>query len=116
MVLLKQKLWIDLKFNTKLLEPLIKNQGVISIISIFNKFFSDTNVTTSIFASIYLLKSTIEMSQQCEKFVPSYLKKHNRGNDAFLVASLYLTLNRFHTFLWRFYCWLWTSKSRLGLK
>ena len=31
MVLLKQKLWIDLKFNTKLLEPLIKNQGVISI-------------------------------------------------------------------------------------
>ena len=29
MVLLKQKLWIDLKF--KLLQPLIKNQGVISI-------------------------------------------------------------------------------------
>ena len=68
----------------------------VCVISIFNKFFSDTNVTTSIFASIYLLKSTIEMSQQCEKFVPSYLKKHNCGNDAFLVASLYLTLNRFH--------------------
>ena len=31
MVLLKQKLWIDLKFNTKLLEPLTKNQDVISI-------------------------------------------------------------------------------------
>ena len=45
----------------------------VCVISIFNKFFSDTNVTISILASIYLLKSTIEMSQQCEKFVPSNL-------------------------------------------
>ena len=28
--------------------------------------------------------------------------------------SLYLTLNRFHTLFWCFYCWLWTSKCRLS--
>ena len=28
--------------------------------------------------------------------------------------SLLLTLNSFHTLLWRFYCWLWPSKCRLG--
>ena len=27
--------------------------------------------------------------------------------------SLLLTLNRFHTLFWCFYCWLWTSKFRL---
>ena len=29
--------------------------------------------------------------------------------------SLLLTLNRFHTLLWYFYCWLWASKCQLGV-
>ena len=29
--------------------------------------------------------------------------------------SLLLTMNRFHTLFWFFYCWLWTSKYRLGI-
>ena len=31
-----------------------------------------------------------------------------------ILMSLLLTLNRFHTLLCCFYCWLWTSKCRLG--
>ena len=31
------------------------------------------------------------------------------------MASLLLTLNRFHTFFWCFHCWLWTSKWRPSL-
>ena len=27
-----------------------------------------------------------------------------------VLLSLWLTLNRFHTFFYSFYCWLWTSK------
>ena len=30
-----------------------------------------------------------------------------------ILASLFLSLNRFQTFLWCFNCWLWTSKCRL---
>ena len=33
--------------------------------------------------------------------------------DVVLMFSL-LTLNRFHTLIWCFRCWLWTSKCRLG--
>ena len=31
-----------------------------------------------------------------------------------VLVSLLLTLNRFHALFWCFYCWLWTSKFRLG--
>ena len=37
----------------------------------------------------------------------------NDVNDA-LLASLLLTLNRFHTLRCYFHCWLWTSKCQLG--
>ena len=41
-------------------------------------------------------------------------KVNNKGNvkDVVLVPWL-LTLNIFHTFLWHFYCWTWTSKCFL---
>ena len=41
-------------------------------------------------------------------------KINNEVTDVALV-SLLITLNRFYTLFWCFYCWLWTSKCRLGL-
>ena len=37
------------------------------------------------------------------------------SND-FILVSLLLTLNRFHTLFWCFHYWFWTSKSWLGGK
>ena len=31
-----------------------------------------------------------------------------------ILASLLLTLSRFHTLFWCFHCWLWTNKCQLG--
>ena len=42
--------------------------------------------------------------------------KDTRQNDVddVVLLSLLLTWNRFHTLIWCFYCWLWTSKCQLG--
>lgn len=37
----------------------------------------------------------------------------NHGNDVVL-ASLFLTFDKFHTFSWCFHCWIWVIKCRLG--
>ena len=39
---------------------------------------------------------------------------NNKDTRTTSMASLLLTLNIFRTLFWYFYCWLWTSKCRLG--
>ena len=51
----------------------------------------------------------------------TYLFKANNGNTRTMreicsnLVSLLLTLNRFHTFFWCFYCWTWTSNCLLSM-
>ena len=63
---------------------------------------------------IYLLKvnnrNTRTMREICSKLT---IKIPEWRQWRFLV-SLLLTLNRFHTLFWCFYCWLKTSNCRLG--
>ena len=65
--------------------------------------------------SIYLLKfnsgNIRAMCKICSKLT---IKTPNDITDVVLV-SLFLTLNRLHTLLWCFHCWLWTNESRLDL-
>ena len=60
-----------------------------------------------IFLDIYLFKvnnrNTRTMCEICSKLT---IKTP--------IKSLLLTLNRFHSFLCCFYCWLWTSACQLG--
>ena len=58
-------------------------------------------------------------SNKTKKILP---KLHKLSSIAFIRKALYLlnvsnkdiSLNRFHTLFWFFYCWLWTSRYRLG--
>ena len=66
-------------------------------------------------AGIYLFKVSngiiITMCEICSKLTK---KTPERRHNVFL-ASLLLTLNRFHTLLWCLHCWVWVSKYRLGI-
>lgn len=48
----------------------------------------------------------------CEMSSKLTIKDHNNFNEVVLVPSV-LTLNRFHTFVWCFYCPFWVSKCLL---
>ena len=52
----------------------------------------------------------------CSADVPwgSFEKPSTTFAKKVVLVSLLLTLNRFHTLFWFFYCLLWTSKCRLG--
>ena len=71
---------------------------------------------------------TLEIWTVCHLSAGIYLLKVNNKNNVWnlfklnnkdmaigvVLVSLFLTLNGFHTLSWYFYCWLWTSKCRLG--
>ena len=61
------------------------------------------------FLSRHLVKngSTRTLYEICSKLTNSL-----NVNDVVLV-SLLLTLNKFHTLIWCFCCWLWTSQHQL---
>ena len=42
--------------------------------------------------------------------------RHWRRSYCYTDVFLLLTLNIYHTFSKRFYCWLWTSKCKLGVR
>ena len=58
-------------------------------------------------ANVYLFK--VNSSKMC-KICSKLTKKHQYDVIAVALVFLLLTLNIFYTFLYCFYCWLWTSK------
>ena len=67
-------------------------------------------------AGIYLFKvnngSIRTIYEICSKL--TIKTPERRGVIEFVLVSLSLILNRFHTLLWCFHCWFGTSKCRLG--
>ena len=65
-------------------------------------------------AGIYLFevnkRNTGTMCEICSKLTIKITDKTSMGS----LFSLLLTLNKFHTLLWCFCCWIWTSKCLLG--
>ena len=58
---------------------------------------------------------TRETLGQSVKYVQSWQQKHQKEVTDVVLVSLFLTLNRFHTLLWCYHCWLWTNKCQLGI-
>ena len=73
-------------------------------------FVGTSDENARIPADTYVLKvnnwNIKEMCEVCSKITIKI-------PDVVLV-SLPLPLDRFHTFFWRFHCWLWISKCNLG--
>ena len=57
---------------------------------------------------------TLETLDKSVKYVQSKQWKYKNDVNDVVLAFLLLILNIFHTFTWRFYCWLWRIKFYLG--
>ena len=65
------------------------------------------------FAAFTFSKPTIEPLQKSQNL----FRVDNKDTSTTSLTwfwSLLSTLNKFHTLLWCFYCWIWTSKNWLG--
>ena len=72
--------------------------------------FSFCTFSRHFLANIYSFKfNNRSIRKRCEICSKLTIKHQNNVNDAVLVFLL-LTLNIFHTFLYCFFCWIWTSK------
>ena len=73
-------------------------------------FVNSWNFSMHSFSRIYLFKvsngNTRRMYEICSKLTIEALERRHWHHSG--------VLNRFHTLFWCFYCWLWTSKCRLG--
>ena len=95
------------------------NETIISVRYIFFRqtYFRDQmkpkTLKQKVIANLLKVKkrSTRTMSEIGLKLT---IKHQNDVNNVVLVTLL-VPLNRFHTLLWCFYYWLWTSKCRLGI-
>ena len=50
------------------------------------------------------------------KTVQSYEQRHQNHVIDVIMVSISSILNRFHTLYWCFHCWIWKSKSQLGMQ
>ena len=63
--------------------------------------------------TMYEIRSKLIIDTRKTPLPIPYVFRGCRKRPDVVLVSLLLTVNRFHTVLWCFYCWHWTSKRRL---